>query len=213
VPIAVANLFGRVGLAVMGSVRWGSPVPTDAPGVYAVAMSNDPARNAGLLPKAPVSVAIVRQWIERVPAFTFDEKLRPSATAVANFIAGFWLPDESIVYIGKATCLNTRLDDFLGHRLGSRSPHKGGHWLKTLSNLDDLRIFFCKCRSRADAEKQEGDALTLFKDQVSARSLRTVRNPQLPIPFANREHPRRNFKQHRIKNDVLPKRSKLTPPP
>src|SRR5687767_10177497 len=101
VPISASELFRDVGLSCAGRTRWGDEVPTDDPGVYVVTLSDDPERNAGLLPQAPITVSLVRQWIERVPTFKFDGVLRPDPKEVAAFIARFWLPDESIVYVGK----------------------------------------------------------------------------------------------------------------
>jgi len=37
-----------------------------------------------------------------------------------------WLPDQSIVYIGRASQLRRRLRQFYRHEYGRRSPHHGG---------------------------------------------------------------------------------------
>ena len=203
-PIAVADLFHAVGLKVKDSRPWGAPVPCISPGVYAVSLSANPTRNAGLLPEAPVSLKLVREWVEYVPMLTFDGKPRPSPAAVATFIKQFWLPDESILYVGKATCLTDRLAQLGSHRLGNRSPHKGGHWLKTLSNLDHLHVYFCECDSEREAKELEGKALGAFMGQVSPRTLKRLHNPDLPIPFANAEYPQGRRKQSRIAKGVLP---------
>jgi hypothetical protein len=210
VPIAAADLFDRIGLKIKDSARWGDPVACTKPGVYAVSLGGNPHRNAGLLPEAPLSVGLVREWIEYVPTFTFDGKPRPSPSAVAAFIKQFWLPDESILYIGKATCLKKRLSELRGHRLGNHSPHKGGHWLKTLSNPDHLHIFFCECDSEGKAIALEGKALESFVSQVSARTLKRLYNPEMPIPFANGKDSRGRLKQSRIAKSVLGRPSRTT---
>jgi hypothetical protein len=210
VPIAAADLFDRIGLKIKESAPWGAPVACTKPGVYAVSLSGNPRRNAGLPPEAPVSVALVQEWIEYVATFTFDGKPRPSPSAVAAFIKQFWLPDESILYIGKATCLEDRLGQLRGHHLGNPSPHKGGHWLKTLSNLDRLHVFFCQCDSVQEAEDSEDEALALFASQVSARTRKRLYNPDMPIPFANGKDERGRLKQSRIAKSVLGKPSRTT---
>jgi hypothetical protein len=201
-PIAASQLFDQIGLEIKGIVRWGSPVPCKSSGVYAVSLCDDPERNAGLIPKAPVSNALVGRWIRYVPTFSFDGKPRPSPPIVAAFLASMWLPDESIVYLGKATCLKKRLRQFHKHTLGNPKPHAGGHWLKTLTILERMHIFFCECRSAAEAEDKEKEALRAFVAQVSKRTLKGLYNAQLPIPFANREYPKGTRKQFRISGDV-----------
>src|SRR4051812_27040174 len=131
-PISPVDLFERVRLSVAGTVRWGHVPATDEPGVYAISLCDDPSCNAGLLPQAPVDPARVAAWIARVPTFTYRGKAA-IATDVVAFLQTFWFPDESIVYIGKANCLSSRLQQYRGHKLGHRSPHAGGHWLKTLA--------------------------------------------------------------------------------
>jgi hypothetical protein len=201
-PIAPADLFARVGLTIKSAVPWGQKVPCDGPGVYAVCLSGDASRNSPVSPQAPLSLDRVREWIEYVPTFTLDGKAGPSAVAVARCLQTFWLPDETILYVGKATCLRARLDQFRRHRLGDRKPHAGGHWLKTLAVLPYLHVFFCECESVGQAEAKEHEALGVFVGQVSAAARARLHNPELPIPFANREYPRGTGKQRRIRGDV-----------
>ena len=200
-PMAPTTLFQRVGLSVSGTVPWGSLPNTQAAGVYAVSLCSDPACNDGLIPEAPIDVQRVQAWIARVPTFEFRGQCGVGAQTVSDFLKLFWLSDESIVYIGKATCLHQRLGQYRGHKLGNRSPHAGGHWIKTLSNLDNLFIHFCACSTEEVAKAKEDALLGLFRDQVSPHHRVRLRNP---IPFANRAHPDRNSKQADIRNDVLP---------
>lgn len=173
---------------------------TDAPGVYAVSLSSNPLDNGGLLPKASINEARVRAWMDRVPAFCFRGRLNPDPAEVAEVLNEFWLPDENIVYIGKATCIRKRLDQLYRHKLGNRSPHAGGHWLKTLFNLGELYIHYCTCPTADTAERKEDEALAAFKAQVSARWRRRIQNA---ISFATRAHPAGFPKQREIRNDVL----------
>lgn len=199
-PIAPHAMFESAGLALAGTVRWGELPATDAPGVYAISLCSDPRRNEGLLSKAPIDQARVSAWVERVPTFQFFRQLKPEPRRVVEFLSGFWLEDETIVYIGKATSLHARLGQYKRHKLGNRSPHAGGHWIKTLSNLDRMYIHFCVCPTVTIAECKEDAALAIFKRQVSPAIRVRLHNP---IPFANREHPRGVCKQDDICGDVL----------
>ena len=205
-PTSVFPLFAACGLSITGQTLWNtSPDCTDAC-VYAVCLSGDPKRNAGLLDCAPIDENLLRAWIAHVPTFSFDGRLRPDASEVAAFLQGFWLPDENILYIGKATCLRDRLGQYFGHKLGNRSPHKGGHWLKTLSNLAKLHVFFARCNDADQAEEKEAIALDVFEGNVSEATERKLLNPQITIPFANRKNSRGALKQNRIRGDVLARR-------
>lgn len=201
-PITAANLFASVGLTITGKARWGQSIPCDDPGVYAVCLSDDPARNAQLLLTAPLCPIVVREWVEYVPTFALNGRLRPDPQDVASFLARSWLPDENIVYIGKATCLKDRLGQFRRHRIGDRRPHAGGHWLKALKNMGDLHIFFCSCPSVAVAEEREQKAIDVFAQQVSPATRQRLYNPQVPIPFANRIDAKGVRKQQVIGGDV-----------
>lgn len=199
-PISPSVLFERVGIVVNGTVPWGSVPATDAPGIYAISLCADPTCNGELLADAPLDVSKVAAWLNRVPTFCFRGVVQPPAQIVADFLKTFWLEDESIIYIGKATRLRERLGQYRGHRLGDRRPHAGGHWIKTLSNLQELFIHFAVVDSESLAAAKEGEALARFKMQVSSRHRARLRNP---IPFANRAHPSGNNKQHDIRADVL----------
>jgi hypothetical protein len=201
-PISAHALFSSIGLTIKGSVRWGQRLPCNSAGVYAVSLSDDPDRNDRCLARAPISADLVRAWIAAVSGFTFDGVSPPEARDVVSFLERMWLPDESIVYLGKATCLRNRIGQFGRHRLGDRKPHAGGHWLKTLSNLNELNIFFCECNSVAQAELKEQEALGVFVAQVSDATKSVLYNVALPIPFANREYPGGLRKQSMIAKDV-----------
>jgi hypothetical protein len=45
----------------------------------------------------------------------------------------FWLPDQTIVYIGRAKHLSRRLRQFQRHVYGQKSPHRGGQAILLLN--------------------------------------------------------------------------------
>jgi hypothetical protein len=203
-PISAADLFAQVGLVVKGPTSWGADVRCNAPGVYAVSLSADCEHNDGLLDVAPVSASLIQAWIDRVPRFRFNGRRPPDARNVAEFIQRFWLPDESILYIGMTTRrLSQRLREFFRHILGDPRPHKGGKWLKTLANLEQLYIVFAECPPGSPPAQKEHELLESFCAQVSPSTLAKLHNPSLPIPFANLEFPPRVRKQICIGSDTL----------
>jgi hypothetical protein len=80
-----------------------------------------------------------------------------------------WLPAQPMVYIGKATCLRTRVGQFYRHRHGERRPHRGGQDVLLLTI--PLWVFWAVTPEPRTAERT---MLQHFKEKVGAR------------PFGNR---------------------------
>ena len=113
---------------------WGRQVPSRLPGVFVIELPRD-------LRDAPVDIVAVRRWLERVPAMTLDGD-KPTAEEIAKRLHEFWLPDEPILYVGRsAKTINARLSAMYATPLGDARPHSGGHWLRTLSVLSELRVW------------------------------------------------------------------------
>lgn len=203
-----ANLADQFNEHLYGPIKWGKTLTSSDTGVYIVTLleTSTQAKSAAL-PHAPIDLRVVQVWLSRVPQFTLDGK-RPTASAISERIANFWIPDEIILYIGQTGSeLSKRLNQYYTHKLGNRSPHKGGHWLKTLSNLKDLCIYWVE---NIDPKPLEQQMLNYFQDQVSDESRKNLYDPNLPIPFANLEitYPSRQLKQHGLKKHALPRKPK-----
>jgi hypothetical protein len=126
---------------------------------------------------------------------------RPTAAQLVDRLAIYWLPDEAIVYIGKATSLRGRVGGYYSTELGDKRPHAGGHWIKTLSNLASLTVHYAEICDGRDPEEVETDMLLAFVDGVSPKVKANHPQPDLAIPFANLEIKiRRN---HGIAKSVL----------
>jgi hypothetical protein len=177
-PIDALALLTQAGLAGYGPIAWGTPIPSRKSGVYIIALPDDPK------PIAPNDAVVVADWIARVPGLAVVGQSPTTTQALEQALQRFWLPDETILYIGKATSLRRRLGQFYRHRLGERRPHKGGHWLKTLSDLASLRVYFAECEDFAAGERL---LLARFADQVSITARSSLPDPSIAIPFANRE--------------------------
>ena len=50
----------------------------------------------------------------------------------------FWVPDEVIIYIGRAKQLNRRLRQFRRHVYGKTSPHRGGQAILLLDGVKTI---------------------------------------------------------------------------
>ena len=187
--------------AITGSVSWGTRPPCDQPGVYVVSLHTDPNEGHGLS-EAPVSKAAVAAWIDRVESLTLDRG-RPTTVALMQRLARYWLPDEAIVYIGKATSLRRRLGQYYATPLGDRRPHAGGHWIKTLTNLTSLTVHYAELDNVADAGAMEKAILLMFSQAVSSQTRAAHPQQALTIPFANLEIRGVGRRNHGIRHAVV----------
>jgi len=200
-PTSPSQLLGQVGRAITGSVSWGTKPASDEQGVYVVSLHRDPDKEDGL-PEAPVSEATVAAWIERVPSLILDGG-QPKPIDLMQRLARYWLPDEAIVYIGKATSLRKRLGQYYSTPLGDRRPHAGGHWIKTLTNLTSLTVHYAESDKVGDPEAVEKQILLKFSQAVSRQTRAAHPQQDLTIPFANLEIKGVGRRNHGIRNAVL----------
>lgn len=184
-PMTPNHIFQKIGVHPSCVTRWGERVPVRGPGVYLVSRSRD-GNASPRCQRCPFDHGVLADWIKRAPDMRLNEAV-PTPAALDDYLSGFWHADEAIVYIGQATGLGARLEQFFRHRLGDRRPHAGGHWLKTLSH-ENLWIHAAACRSARDAIRLESLALDLFQAAVLSVRPELVATPARAIPFANRAH-------------------------
>jgi len=192
VPTTIAEALGAVGLQHQEVVRWGTTPSTSKSGIYIVSLTSSLDRVDGALPKAPLATRMVDRWLHSCP----DLKLRnarPTAQLLMNQLGRFWLSDEVILYIGKATSLSARCGGYYRTPIGALGPHSGGYFIKLLSNLDQLWVHYAWCDAPQLAEHA---ILGRFCGNVSDRAKRTLMDPTRPLPFANLEWPKGACKDH-----------------
>lgn len=191
--LGAAELLRSVGLLADGPATWGTSVRSNRPGVYLVELPAPPAL-------APIDIAAVGRWIERVPTLTLDGK-HPTGRELAARLHGFWLPDQPVLYIGMSTAsVGGRVAQFIRTPLGDRKPHAGGHWLKTLSGLDRLRVWWAE----TDAPVEYEDALlSAFAEAVPPEVAARLHDPALILPFANLQTADGARKDHGIRGALL----------
>ena len=168
-------LLQSVGLLADGPGQWGRPVPASGPGVFIVEL---PAP----LPAAPTELTRIGKWIERVETLRLDGS-RPTSKALAARLAAFWLPSQTVLYIGASeVSVRRRVAAMATTELGDRRPAAGGHWLKTLRNLDTTRIWW----AATDATEEYEDALLeAFAAGVPDIERIGLADPVTVLPFAN----------------------------
>ena len=191
--LGAAELLRSVGLLADGPVRWGNPVRVGGPGIYIVELP-------GTLKAAPIDHTLVAAWIERVPTLTLDNA-RPTQRELAVRMGEFWLPDETVLYIGMTNLsIGGRVAELVKTPLGDRRPHAGGHWLKTLTVVPDLRIWWA---STAAPEEYEDALLSAFAERVPDAGRAALRDSSVVLPWANLQAATDERKQHGIKGALL----------
>lgn len=191
-PSAVA-LLRSLDLMSDGPTRWGEPVRSRAPGILLV-------EAAARLDTAPIDITAVKAWIERVPGLRLDGE-RPTPTQLLDRLATFWLPQETVVYVGRtAKSLNARAASLFATPLGDRRPHPGGHWLWTLLQRDQLRIWWAETGSPEEYEDGLSDAIA---SEVGATAAERLRSLGPILPWANLTSATGEAKQTGITGSLL----------
>ena len=181
-PSTVTDIFAGAGLEPAGVVRWGTPIPETAQGVYVVALTDNIATTGAALTTSPLAWPALEHLLAVRPELRVD-RADVDADDLAKRLRSFWLPDEVALYIGLAgQPLRTRVRQYYGTPLGARKPHAGGWWLKTLSVLDELWVHYAPTPDFEDAEKL---MLLAFSDSVSPRSRAGLHDRERLMPFAN----------------------------
>jgi hypothetical protein len=153
-PSTVADIFGAARLILDGVVPWGATIPNKSPGVYVVSLGMDPVSCTACEPLCPISRDALEQWLFACSRLTLDGT-RPTVNALRGRLRSFWLSDEVVLYIGKATSLQRRVCGYYNTPLGASKPHAGGHFLKVLNNLCGLSIHYAAARCPARCEHLE----------------------------------------------------------
>jgi transcription elongation factor GreA len=196
-----ASLFRAVGLMADGPTVWGRPVPAHGPGVFVLEL---PAP----LATAPLELTRIGKWIERVETLRLNGE-RPSSRALAARLASFWLPSQTVLYIGATEAsVGRRVASIGATTLGDRRPSSSAHWLKTLRSLDSLRVWW----ALTDATEEYEDALlAAFADGVPATE-RPSGTDAVLLPFANLRRPTGERKATGLAGALLVEPEPETPP-
>jgi hypothetical protein len=180
--ISVDALFDRCGLTEAGTVPWGQRIPLDEPGVYVVSSTPDATDAAGTIVSYSHDPASLRALRQACPDVAVDGKPATDDELAAR-IGAFWIPGSAVLYIGLAgTSLQKRVNQYYATRVGHRSPHAGGWWLKTMTEIESLYIHYAPTAYPDETEKA---LLEAYAESVPASIRRTLCDPERVAPFAN----------------------------
>ncbi len=190
---SASELLRSVGLLADGPVVWGRPVRESRPGVFLIELPTPMAR-------PPIDMGAIGDWIRRVPALTLDGQ-RPTGTQLAARLAGYWIPDQVVLYAGMSTqSIGAKVAAIVKTPLGDRRPFSGANWLKTLSGVDRLRIWWAE----TDAPEEYLDAILSAFAEAVGRAGAELPGPSLVLPFANLQDALGTRRTHGISGAELP---------
>jgi len=192
-----------VGLLADGPVRWGQPVPGRGPGIYVVELGAP-------LPSAPLELALVGKWLERLADLRMDGK-RPTSRALEARLASLWWPDARVLYAGATErSIGGRVAALVAHVPGERQPHADGQWLHLLRGLDRIGVRVWWAQTKAPEEYLDA-VLDAFGEDRSSPPGRPA--GALALPWANMRRPTGERQAHGITGSILPEPAKTVEAP
>jgi len=198
-----ADLIRSVGLLADGPVRWGQPVPARKAGIYLVELGSP-------LPSAPLELALVGKWLERLPDLRMDGQ-RPTSRALEARLASLWWPDARVLYAGATErSIGGRAAALMAHVPGERQPHADGQWLHLLRGLDRIGVRLWWAETSAPEEYLDA-VLDAFGEGRIAPPGRPA--GALALPWANTRRPTGERQVHGITGSILPEPAPTPEPP
>lgn len=181
--VTINHIATHFSLKINGPIKWGMDCMSKKSGVYIICYP-------GTSSACPLDMRIINFWCSSTRNKTFKTGSPLIPSVLVSELTKYWIPNEQIVYVGKASCLRTRLFQYYRTPLGKRGPHSGGYWIKTLQNINMLDIYWIEDKKPAILEQK---ILVFFNKST------TCGTGMLCLPYANLEITRRLRKRHIIR--------------
>lgn len=198
-PTTINQLTSNFNLPEVNKVKWNERIPIEKEGVYIVSLSDNPDCNNGIIKEIPISETIIKKWIKKVNGFELDKIKTFDSKKIIERLSQFWLPDENIIYIGKAPVrsngkgIGNRVNEFYKTDYGKKRPHAGGHWIKSLTILKDTYVYYTTTLNSGEIEI---NLLNYFCENISDSTKKILRDKELTLPFGNLELKKGQIKKH-----------------
>lgn len=157
-----------------GPMPWARPVRHSASGVYVVELQAPVA-------SAPLDLAAIGKWLERVPDLLLDGR-RPLSKELQARLNTFWLPSQQILFIGSsAGSVAGRIAAIVKTVPGDQKPAGSGLWLHFLRNHADVRVWWAATNAPEEYEDALFDA---FASGVPDAERAALPDPAVVLPWA-----------------------------
>jgi hypothetical protein len=198
--VTVHELFDQFKLEYSGPIKWEEKFHAKYNGVYIISLNGNPECDIPHDRSLKIDESTFRSWLAEAKNLQIDGVKVTNMKQVQNYLEQYWKKDENILYIGESTSitnpLEKRIGQFYQHKVGKKGPHSGGYWLKLISNLKDVNIYYAECSNPREIEFK---LIMRFVELFNDKSFFEVENFSSYFPFAN------------LKVDVL-KEHKITKP-
>ncbi len=183
-PVTVKEIFNKVGLEPSVPLKWRNAISIKGNGVYIISSSSNSTMNTGITSSCKVNEEVFKKWKSFSPEL--NKKNLSTIKPIQTEINKFWKPKENILYIGESSSetngLAKRVNQFYIHQVGWKGPHTGGYWLKLLSQLEELYVYYAVCDHPRDTEFK---MLLHFIEQCTGKSFYDLQELGKHLPFAN----------------------------
>jgi len=201
--IDAPQLLRSVGLLADGPGQWGRTISAQGPGVFVVEL-------VAPLATPPLELTRVGKWIERVETLRLDGE-RPTSKALSGRIGSFWLPAQTVLYIGSSdVSIARRVTAMARTELGDRRPYSGGHWLKMLRALETAKVWWSATKATEEYEDALFDA---FAAAVRDEERAALPDQAVVLPFANLRRGDGRRRATGVSGSLLAEPVEIPPPP
>ncbi|GEM_PF-1998410 len=185
-PVSVDKLFTEFGLNYSKPYKWNEKFDAIFNGVYIISSSNNPKKALPNNIEFDISVKVFENWKQQAPNLEIENKKVTEVSQVKQYLKKFWNEKENILYIGESTSatnpLTKRVNQFYIHKVGQKGPHTGGYWIKLLSELENLYIYFAESKSPRESEFK---MILKYAELSSGKTFFELENISNHFPFAN----------------------------
>lgn len=191
-PTTPTAIFKQIGLKVKGQVKWNNSIPINMCGLYVIALTDN--ADSLVCNKTPSFCDIAfDNWLKTINSGSKQiliDNIPANRESLKQRLLEFWLPDETIIYIGKAgptknRTLRKRVNEYYMTKLCCDKKHAGGHWINVLQNINELTVFFSDY-SENDIDEMEEKMLSYFIDNVTETTKNCLHDKINCFPFANK---------------------------
>ncbi|WP_298238402.1 hypothetical protein [uncultured Algibacter sp.] len=184
--ISIDNIFSEFGLDYSKAYNWNQKLDANFNGVYLIALTNDPKTQKPHSFEFDICEKTFDNWIKEATDLEIDGNRVTDKGQIKEYLKQFWNPNENILYIGESSSktnpIQDRVKQFYTHKVGKKGPHTGGYWLKLLSCLSNVSIYYAESNNPREIEFK---MLMKFIELSSGKSFFEIKDFANFLPFAN----------------------------
>lgn len=184
--VSVAKLFEEFQLDYEGAYEWNHPLDANYNGVYVLALTSNPNDEQPHPYRFEIRDDIFSYWLSQATELQIAGEKVTKKEQVEEYLLQFWNPNENILYIGESSSLTNplqkRVKQFYTHKVGQKGPHTGGYWLKLLSCLNNVSVYYAQATNPREVEFK---MLMKFIELSSGKSFFEIKDFANFLPFAN----------------------------